>query len=105
MDLEVPKCVITGCPNKSKTKPETFKAKIQAQNINYKNQQIPILHQNEPYVYLDILLVFHPYERNPEQVWMPAPVGPFFWPSPFWPLDDFFGFFFAKFGFYGPKLL
>ena len=57
MDLEVPKCVIIGCPNKSKTKPETFKAKIQAQNINYKNQQIPILHQNEPYVYLDILLV------------------------------------------------
>ena len=22
--------------------------------------------------------VFHPYERNPEQVRMPAPVGPFF---------------------------
>jgi hypothetical protein len=51
MDLGVPKYAITGCPNKSKTKLETFKAKIQAQNINYKNQPIPILHQNEPYVY------------------------------------------------------
>jgi hypothetical protein len=54
MDLGVPKCAITGCPNKSKTKPETFKAKIQTQNINYKNQALPILHQNEPYVYLGI---------------------------------------------------
>ena len=51
MDLEVPKCAIIGCPNKSKTKPETIKAKIQAQNINYRNQPLPILHQNEPYVY------------------------------------------------------
>ena len=34
--------------------------------------------------------LFFPYERNTEQVWMPAPVGPFFWPSPFWPLVDFF---------------
>jgi hypothetical protein len=57
MDLGVPKCAITGCPNKSKLKPETLKAKIQAQNINYKNQTIPILHQNEPYVYLGIQLV------------------------------------------------
>ena len=40
-----------------KTKPETFKAKIQAQNINYRNQPLPILHQNEPYVYLGIQLV------------------------------------------------
>ena len=53
----MPKCAITGCPNKSKTKPETFKAKIQTQNINYKNQPLPILHQNEPYVYLGIQLV------------------------------------------------
>ena len=30
-------------------------------------------------------------------------VGSFFWPSPFWPLGDFFVFF-AKFGFYSPKL-
>jgi hypothetical protein len=35
---------------------------------------------------------------------MPAPVVHFSGPSPFWPLDDFFWFFFAKFGFYGPKL-
>jgi hypothetical protein len=38
--------------------------------------------------------LFFPYERNTEQVWMSAPVGPFFWPSPFWPLDDFFWFIF-----------
>ena len=57
MDLGVPKCAITGCPNKSKTKPDTFKTKIQAQNINYRNQPLPILHQNEPYVYLGIQLV------------------------------------------------
>jgi hypothetical protein len=57
MNLGVPKCAITGCPNKSKTKPEAFKAKIQAKNINYRNQPIPILHQNEPYVYLGIQLV------------------------------------------------
>ena len=41
----------------SKTKPELFKSKIQAQNINYRNQPLPILHQNEPYVYLGIQLV------------------------------------------------
>jgi hypothetical protein len=55
--------------------------------------------------YLMVVALFFPYERNMEQVRMPAPVGPFFWPSPFWPLDGFFWFFFAKFGFYGPKLL
>ena len=27
--------------------------------------------------------LFFPYERNTEQVRMPAAVGPFFWPSPF----------------------
>jgi hypothetical protein len=57
MDLGVPKCAVTGCPNKSKTKPETFKVKIQNQNIQYRNQLIPVLHQNEPYVYLGIQLV------------------------------------------------
>jgi hypothetical protein len=57
MDLGVPKYAITWCPNKSKIKLETFKAKIQAQNINYKNQPLPNLHQNEPYVYLGIQLV------------------------------------------------
>ena len=39
--------------------------------------------------------LFFPYERNTEQVRMPALVGPFFWPSPFWPLDDFFLVFFC----------
>ena len=57
MDLGVPKCAITGCPNKSNIRPNTFKAKIQTQNITYRNQPIPILHQNEPYVYLGIQLV------------------------------------------------
>jgi hypothetical protein len=57
MDLEVSKCAITGCLNQTKTKSAEFKTKIQAQNINYRNQQIPILHQNEPYVYLGIQLV------------------------------------------------
>ena len=37
IDLGVPKSAITGCPNKSKIKPKTFKVKIQAQNINYRN--------------------------------------------------------------------
>ena len=36
---------------------ETFKAQIQATNITYRNQPIPVLHQNESYVYLDIQLV------------------------------------------------
>jgi len=49
MDLGVPKYAITECPNKSKTKLDTFKAQIQAMNISYKNQPIPILQQNEPY--------------------------------------------------------
>ena len=57
IDLGVPKCAITGCPNKYKTKPESFKDIIKAQNINYRNQPLPILHQNEPYVYLSIQLV------------------------------------------------
>ena len=57
MDLGVQKCAITGCPNKSKTKPENFKTHIQNQNISYRNQPIPVLHQNEPYVYLGIQLV------------------------------------------------
>ena len=57
MDLGVSKCAITECPNKSKTKPEIFKALIQSQNINYRNQPILVLHQNEPYVYLGIQLV------------------------------------------------
>ena len=44
-------------PNKSKITSEAFKAKIQAQNINYRNQPLPVLHQNEPYIYIRIQLV------------------------------------------------
>ena len=57
MDLGITKCAITGCPNKSKMNQETFKAQIQATNITYRNQPIPVLHQNEPYVYLGIQLI------------------------------------------------
>ena len=57
MDLGITKCAITGCPNKSKMNQETFKAQIQATNITYRNQPIPILHQNEPYFYLGIQLI------------------------------------------------
>jgi hypothetical protein len=57
MDLEIPKCAVTGCPNKSKMNPITFKALIQSTNINYRNQPLPVLHQHEPYTYLDINLV------------------------------------------------
>jgi hypothetical protein len=35
----------------------TFKAYIQSHNITYRNQSIPVLHQNEPYVYLGIQLI------------------------------------------------
>jgi hypothetical protein len=35
----------------------TFKAYIQSHNIKYINQSIPVLHQNEPYVYLGIQLI------------------------------------------------
>ena len=57
MDLNLAKCVITGCPNKSKLKPNTFKASIQSQQITYKNKNFPTLTQNEPYTYLGIQLV------------------------------------------------
>ena len=40
MDLGIPKCAVTGCPNKSKMNPITFKALIQSTNINYRNQPI-----------------------------------------------------------------
>ena len=56
MDLGISKCAITGCPNKSKLHPTTFKAFIQATNINYRNQPIPALSQHEPYTYLGINL-------------------------------------------------
>jgi hypothetical protein len=35
----------------------TFKAYIQLHNIKYRNQPIPVLQQNEPYVYLGIQLI------------------------------------------------
>jgi hypothetical protein len=57
MDLGISKCAITGCPNKSKMNPPNFKTFITSQNIHYRNQPIPILHQDEPYTYLGIQLV------------------------------------------------
>jgi hypothetical protein len=57
MDLNLAKCAITGCPNKSKLKANTFKAFIQSQNITYNNKHFPTLTQNEPYTYLGIQLV------------------------------------------------
>ena len=56
MDLGIPKCVVTECPNKSKMNPTTFKALIQSTNINYRNQPLPVLNQHEPYTYLGINL-------------------------------------------------
>ena len=57
MDLGITKCAITECLNKSKMNQETFKAQIQATNITYRNQPIPVLHQKEPYVNLGIQLI------------------------------------------------
>jgi hypothetical protein len=57
MDLGIPKCAITGCPNNKSMTATTFKAYIQSHNIKYRNQPIPVLHQNEPYVYLGIQLI------------------------------------------------
>ena len=54
MDLNLSKCAITKCPNKSKFKPNTFKAFIQSQNITYKAKGFPILTQHAPYTYLGI---------------------------------------------------
>jgi hypothetical protein len=57
MDLGISKCALTGCPNKTKMNPQTFKAFLQIQNISFRTISIPVLHQNEPYVYLGIHLV------------------------------------------------
>jgi hypothetical protein len=57
MDLGTTKCAITSSPNKSKLNPQAFKAFIQSHNITYRNQPIPVLHQNEKYLYLGIHLV------------------------------------------------
>ena len=56
MDLGIPKCAIMECPNKSKMSPLAFKTQIQVTNINYRNEPIPVLSQNEPYTYLGINL-------------------------------------------------
>jgi hypothetical protein len=53
MELGIPKCAITGCPNNKPMPATTFKS----HNIKYRNQPIPVLHQNEPYVYLGIQLI------------------------------------------------
>jgi hypothetical protein len=60
MDLGIPKCAMTGCPNKSKMNPITFKALIQYTNINYRNQPLPVLDQHKPYTYLGINLAPSP---------------------------------------------
>ena len=57
MDLGINKCAITSCPNKSKLSPQNFTTFLQTKNINFRNQSIPILRQNEPYKYLGIHLV------------------------------------------------
>ena len=57
MGLGINKCAITRCPNKTKLSPTTFKAYLQSHNIQFRNQALPILHQNEPYKYLGIQLV------------------------------------------------
>ena len=57
MDLGIPKCAVTGCPNKSKLNPQAFKTQLRNTNINFRNQSILILSQHEPYVYLGINLV------------------------------------------------
>ena len=56
MDPGISKCVVTRCPNKSKMNQITFKRQIQTANVTYRNQTVPVLHQNEPYVYLGIHL-------------------------------------------------
>jgi hypothetical protein len=56
MDLGIPKCTVTGCPNKSKMSLLAFKTQIQETYINYINKPIPVLSQNEPYTYLGINL-------------------------------------------------
>jgi hypothetical protein len=57
MELGIPKCAITSCPNNKPMPATTFKAYIQSHNIKYRNQPIPVLHQNEPYVYLGNQLI------------------------------------------------
>jgi hypothetical protein len=57
MELGIPKCAIIGCPNNKPMPATIFKAYIQSHNIKYRNQPIPVLHQNELYIYLGIQLI------------------------------------------------
>ena len=57
IDVGVPKCAITGCPNKSEMNPTSFKAHLQINNVKYQNQPISALLQNEPCMYLGTSLV------------------------------------------------
>ena len=57
MDLGISKFAVTRFPNKSKTNQVTFKTQIQIANITYRNQPVPVLYQNEPYIYLGIQLI------------------------------------------------
>jgi hypothetical protein len=54
MDLSINKCAIIGCPNKFKLIPKAFKVYIQSHTTKFKNQPLPVLHQNECYKYLEI---------------------------------------------------
>lgn len=56
IDLNLSKCAIMTCPNKSKLKLIILKAFIQSQNITYKSQTFPIFTQNEPYTNVGIYL-------------------------------------------------
>lgn len=56
MDLGIPTCAEVGCPDKSKLQPLASTTYLQVRNTNYKNQQLPILSQNEPYMYLGVEL-------------------------------------------------
>jgi hypothetical protein len=57
LELGIPKCTITSCPNNKPMPATTFKAYIQLHNITYRKQPIPVLYQNESYIYLGIQLI------------------------------------------------
>jgi hypothetical protein len=54
VELGIPKCALTGCPNASHIPHATFKAYLQSQKVTYKGNHFPVLSQNEPYLYLGI---------------------------------------------------
>ena len=54
--LGINKCALTGNPNRTKRNPPAFTIFLRNQNITFRNQPIPILHQNEAYKYLGIHL-------------------------------------------------